>query len=127
MKHFCRFCQNEATYVPLKIEHKSRGPGFSTGAPKVIPVYYCYDCQAEYAFFGSFLNVHIYTTIRDRMYRWSVEWNGAMGRLWYVGKPGIPGKVSNDDLQLVKDFNQTYPNITPQNIQKKLRFILLFL
>lgn len=129
MKHTCRFCQKETVYVPLTIKYKARSAGITTSLPKpkVIPVYYCYDCRAEYAFFGGLLNVHLYTTIKDRMYRWSVEWDGSMGRLWYVGMPGTPGKAENKDLRLVKDFKQTYPKITPQNIQEKLRFILTFL
>lgn len=126
MKHICRFCQKETVFVPLKIKHKARSPSVQD-TTRVIPVYYCYDCQAEYAFFGSLLNVHLYATIKDRMYRWSIEWDGAMGRLWYVGKPGIPGQTTNKEMQLVKDFKQTYPKITPQNIQEKLRFLLTFL
>jgi hypothetical protein len=122
MTQNCTFCQKETVYVPLIVKNKD---GKATN--RVFQVYYCYDCQAEYAYFGSIKNVHLYTTINNRMYRWSLELNGSMGRLWYVGEPGEPGVRPNRKLELVKNFQSMFPTITPQNIQDKLKFILLFL
>jgi hypothetical protein len=122
MTQTCTFCHKDAVYVPLVVKAKN---GRSTH--RVFEVYYCYDCKAEYVHFGNIKNHHLYTTINNRMYRWSVEIDGAMGRLWYVGEPGEPGVTPNRKMELVKNFHAIYPAITPGNIQEKLKFILLFL
>jgi hypothetical protein len=111
----CKFCQKETIYAPLHY-----------GGRK-FEVYYCFDCMTEYVHWANINNVHQYAMINDRMYRWSIELDGTLGRLWYVAEPGTPGKIPNKGLKLVKSFKQNYPTITPQNIQEKLRFILLFL
>lgn len=61
------------------------------------------------------------------MYRWSVEDDGKLGRLWHVGQPGVPGIEPNRKMFLIKSFKESLPTITPQNIEEKLRFILVFL
>lgn len=115
MSKICVYCQKETVYVPLQIKkHK-------------FEVHYCYDCAAEYVSWGQIKSKHLYTTINNRMYRWSVELDGALGRLWYIEEPGEPGRSPNKGLKMVKNFGSNYPTITPQNVNDKLRFILLFL
>lgn len=111
----CRFCQKETVYVPLTIS-----------ARRTFKVYHCYDCSYEYVDELSWSNHHLYTSINNRMYRWSVDESGTAAHLWYVGEPGEPGVRANRKLFLVKSFKD-FPSITPQNIERKLRFILLFL
>ncbi len=115
-------------YVPLPIKFKSRSLGATSRGPKQFEVYYCYDCSYEYVLLGSGIeNHHLYVTINNRMYRWSVEDEGKLARLWYIGEPGIPGVRANQKLSHIKSFKEYFPEITPQNIERKLRFILLFL
>lgn len=114
-------------HVPLPIKYKSRSLGATSLGPKQIEAYFCYDCNYEYALLGGVENHHLYTTINNRMYRWSVEEDGATARLWYVGEPGIPGVQPNRKMFHIKSFKEHFPQITPQNIERKLRFILLFL
>jgi hypothetical protein len=65
------------------------------------------------------------------MYRWTVSigrnslW--ASATLWYVEKPGIPGKKKNEGLVPVKDFENPLPDVNPQNINEKLKTWLVFL
>jgi hypothetical protein len=126
-KPACKFCQKETVYVPLRVRGGLSDHDHGTDPGRKIDAYYCYDCQAEYVDWGNIKNVHLYTTINSRMYRWSVEMNGTMGRLWHVGEPGIPGQRFNRNLELIKNFKEHYPQINPQNINRKLKFILLFL
>jgi hypothetical protein len=121
-KHNCKFCQKETVYVPLVIKGGNGDKSYHK-----FDVHYCYDCEAEYVHWGQINSVHLYTTVNNRMYRWSVELDGTMARLWYVGEPGEPGVRPNKKLKLVKNFKSIYPKITPQNVNEKLRFILLFL
>jgi|SRR5579864_1466590 len=116
----CKFCQKEAVYVPLQFASPS-------GKKHVMQVHYCYDCAAEYVNWGQVKSTHLYTFINNRTYRWSVELDGSLGRLWHIGEPGVPGKSPNRELTVVKNFGERYPTITPQNVNEKLRFILLFL
>ena len=115
MTRLCKFCQKESVYVPLTISSK-----------KTFKVYYCYDCSYEYVDKMSWSNHHLYASINNRMYRWSVDESGTAANLWYVGEPGDPGKFPNRKMFLIKTFKD-FPQITPQNIERKLRFILLFL
>jgi hypothetical protein len=117
----CKFCPKETVYVPLIIKGGNGDNKYHT-----FDVHYCYDCAAEYVDWSGSTAVHLYTTINNRMYRWSMEANGAAAHLWYVGEPGIPGKNPNRKMFLIKSFKD-FPQITPENIERKLRFILLFL
>ncbi len=116
----CKFCQKETAYVPLTLSHS----GIS--AIK-INAYFCHDCQYEYAPIGGMKYHHLYKMVNNRMYRWSIEDTTKVARLWYVGQPGIPGQVPNKDLKILKTFEDHYPEITPENVERKLKFILLFL
>ena len=109
-------------YVPLVIKGGNGDSHYHT-----FDVHYCYDCRSEYVHWGQVDSLHLYTIVNNRMYRWSVESSGRLARLWLVGEPGEPGVRPNRKLELVKNFKNIYPKITPQNINEKLRFILLFL
>lgn len=117
----CKFCQKDAVYVPLVIKGGRGDSKYHT-----FDVRYCYECAAEYVDWGGITSIHLYTTINSRMYRWSIEDGGTLARLWYIGEPGEPGVRANRKLKLVKSFKET-PQITPENIERKLRFMLLFL
>jgi hypothetical protein len=113
-------------YVPLPIKYKSRSLGATSLGPKQIEAHFCYDCNYEYVLFGSDTeNHHLYTTINNRMYRWSLEYGVA--HIWHVGEPGVPGAQPNRKMFLIKTFKDSFPEITPENIERKLRFMLLFL
>lgn len=114
----CKFCQQEAIYVPLKVNQK-----------RTFEVHYCFDCKAEYLDYGTEgTATHLYTSINDKMYRWSVieSEEGSSGFIWFVGEPGEPGVRPNRKLRLLKSFD-FLPAIVPANVEQKLRFMLLFL
>lgn len=111
----CQFCQKETTYLPL------------THAGRHFDVHYCFGCRTQYVKWAHINNVHLYTLINDRMYRWSIEMDGRLGRLWYIAEPGTPGKIADKGVELIKNFGAAYPTINPSNIQEKLKFILTFL
>jgi len=118
----CKFCQKETAPVPLIIKGGNGDNKYHT-----FDVHYCYDCAAEYVDWAGVVSIHLYVTINNRMYRWSVEDKGSLARLWYVGEPGEPGVRANRKMFLIKSFKEDFPQITPENIERKLRFILLFL
>jgi hypothetical protein len=118
----CTFCGQAAGYAPLE-EMEYHGVG----------VYFCHTCNAEYLYYqsGEMASTSLYTEIHGRMYRWTVSigrnslW--ASATLWYVEKPGIPGKKKNEGLVPVKDFENPLPDVNPQNINEKLKTWLVFL
>lgn len=121
---YCKFCNNPVAYTPLKeMEEKF-----------AIKIFYCYTCNAEYLFFSRNeilsqepSSVSLYVDIGDKTYRWTVSAHG-VGRLWLIGKPGIPGQKINEDMRSVILFNETDKiSITPQNIEAKVRSWLTFL
>lgn len=121
----CKFCAKETVYVPLIIKGGNGDKSFHK-----FDVHYCYNCAAEYVKFGDANSIHIYTTINNKMYRWSVndiESHPQLGTIWYIGEPGEPGVRTNRKLKLLKSFHGNFPQITPENIERKLRFMLLFL
>ncbi len=126
IKQPCKFCLKDMVYVPLPIKYKSRSLGATSLGPKQIEAYFCYDCSYEYVRMGIDIeNHHLYTVVNNRTYRWSLEYGVA--HIWYVGEPGIPGAQPNRKMFLVKTFKEGFPAITPQNIERKMRFMLLFL
>jgi hypothetical protein len=118
----CKFCQQPASYESLP-QMESFG----------IKVFFCHPCRAEYLYWSQnniFLetpsSVSLYVTINDKTYRWSRE--GHYGRLWYVGKPGVPGKHINGQMIPILSFKEADSlNLTPQNIESKIRSWLIFL
>lgn len=88
---------------------------------------FCANCLAEYIFFrdNALSHYSLYTTISNKLYRWTVNTSSAWLRA--IGKPGIPGKTENEDIQLIKGFKKDIPNINPQNINEKISTYLVFL
>lgn len=111
----CDFCAKEMAPVPLIV------------GKHTIEVSFCYNCKYEYASWGGAVTRNLYATINDKMYRWSIEDADGVARLWYVGEPGEPGVRPNRKLRVLKSFAKFYPTITPTNIERKLKFILVFL
>lgn len=126
----CDFCHRETKYVPLVI--KATVPNFGANVAarqRSIRVHFCYGCQAEYVFWlgpNGEPTVHLYVSINDAVYRWSVDSDGIFGRLWHIKEPGVPGVKQNTKSDLLKTFKGNLPDITPQNIDEKIRFILLW-
>lgn len=118
--HNCKFCQDQATYAPLN-EMEVHG----------VKVFFCHECQAEYVVFpdGTVASTSLYTKINQKMYRWTVTSVGN-GIIYHVVEPGIPG-VKKNKLSMVKHFNskdgQAIQNLTPQNVNDKLKTWLIFL
>lgn len=115
----CKFCNQEVVYKPLE-EMENYG----------VRIYFCYDCNVEYLYWMNsniedHISVSIYATHNNKMYRWTET--GAAAHLWYVKTPGIPGTRKNENLELIKTFNQDIPTITPDNFIDKLSVYLLFL
>lgn len=113
----CQFCANGASYAPLD-EMEKHG----------VKVYFCYECRAEYLYFSDGLaaSVSLYTEINQRMYRWTVT-SQNVAQLIYIKNPGIPGTRKNENLEFIKSFQKDFPQVTPQNINEKLRTWLVFL
>lgn len=120
----CKFCPTKnynAVYAPIDDMERH-------GAH----VFFCHACQAEYIYFadGICACTSLYTTINNKMYRWTVTSVGT-GNLSYIGQPGIPGVKKNDQIQTIKYFDpqqgHKVHHLTPQNVQEKLKIWLLFL
>lgn len=117
----CQFCTKEISDAPVN-EMAKHGVG----------VYFCHPCQAEYLYFrsGTCASVSLYTTINERCYRWTVT-SVDTAQLWYVKEPGIPGVRKNEGMEPVKGFSKsdgdTIPELTPSNVNGKIRVWLPFL
>ncbi len=111
----CIYCKKEVPPAPLP-EMESLGA----------TVFFCHACKTEYVFWsdGELASHSLYTKINDRTYRWTV--GAGVCQLWYIGDPGEPGVRVNKNMQSIKAFNfKNSPNITPNNIQQKIRTILV--
>lgn len=115
----CDFCRKEVPPAPLN-ELTVHG----------MDVYFCLNCSAEYVYMekgiGLPVSVHQYIKINDKMYRWSVSNIDGKAHLWYVKSPGVPGIRPNRDMHHLITFKH-YPRITPENIEAKIRMMLIFL
>jgi len=99
-----------------------------------ILVFYCDICQAEYLYKDDtweLLTYSIYTAIDNKTYRWSMA--GETAQLWFIREPGIPGVKKNKGLHSIQVFGKVtsqlitpIPDITPTNINDKLKIILTF-
>lgn len=111
----CVFCKKDAPHSPLpELEIHS------------VKVFFCYNCRAEYVYWedGSIASQSLYIEINNKMYRWTT--GGGTCQLWYVKIPGEPGIRANQEMHTIKTFRfDNCPNITPQNIEQKVRTLLL--
>lgn len=117
----CKFCKNDAPYSPIsEMEHHG------------VKVFFCHPCQAEYLIFEdrTLASTSLYTQINHKMYRWTVSSVGT-GTLSHIIDPGVPGVRKNGKVTQIKYFDprkgETFPLLTPQNVNDKLRTWLLFL
>jgi hypothetical protein len=114
----CKFCGKAASYCPLD-EMEQYG----------VKVYFCHPCKAEYLFWpnGVRSSISLYTIINHKTYRWTILKENT-AQLWYVKDPGIPATRLNHNLDLIKFFNGSdMPELTPQNINDKIRTWLIFI
>jgi len=119
MNTICHFCNKETANVTQE-------------SWKILKVYFCFNCLTEYVHFGENIDpayIHLYTTINNKMYRWSTNCydKHQNGTIAYVKEPGIPGVKLNEGVKGIKTFKSNLPTITPDNVNAKLKFILLFL
>jgi len=112
----CQFCNGFAQHSPLQELSRYK-----------VAIYFCHLCQAEYLYSGNdeLLSVSLYTTINNRMYRWSLSSDFA--RLWWVKKPGITGVKKNEGLVCLLTLEENIPSLLPSNINEKVKNWLLFL
>lgn len=115
----CKFCGQAAPYTPL-CEMEENG----------VQVFFCSLCYAEYLFWPNQsqpLSASLYVKINSKMYRWTVFEGGTKAQLWFVKEPGVPGTRVNRNLDMLKYFADSVPEITPSNIEQKIRTWLTFL
>jgi len=116
----CKFCKESTVDKSLNVTPQRN-----------MKVDFCETCHAEYVYWVDTdktpYAVHLYTTINDKLYRWSFYEDEQEGRLWYYEEPGIPGLKPNRKAKLLKVFHDYFPDITPVNITDKVKMILLFL
>jgi hypothetical protein len=114
----CKFCQKTADVAPIKEMTELGGI-----------VFFCHPCQAEYVFFksGTQASQSLYTTINDKMYRFTTIPGIDKIYLWYVEKPGIPGILKNEKLKLIFSTEISVNNVTPRNINDKVNTWIKYL
>jgi len=121
----CKFCGRPASYVPLNM---------STSGGVSVDIYFCHNCRAEYMLSfrknGEIVSTSLYTEINGETYRWTVSFG--FYQFQHIKHPGTPGLVKNEGISQIKGlfFNgnkgDIIPDITPENINEKLRTYLLF-
>jgi hypothetical protein len=117
----CKFCNCNATYSPI--------PAMENYGAKI---FFCHPCQAEYIRYtrgshSKYPSVSLYVTIRDKMYRWTDSGEGQFANLWYVKEPGEPGARVNKLMVHLLGVTKDIPELTPLNIESKIRAWLPFL
>jgi len=116
----CRFCQHPTPHSPLE-EMDRMG----------VDVYWCETCHAEYLYFkdSNYCNsCSLYTQLNDKHYRWTTSATG-YAFLWYIRELGIPGKLVNRDMNVLFSLSagDNQPDITPDNVARKIKTMLIFL
>jgi len=113
----CQYCGNPTTYSPIAQMERY---GYK--------VFFCHTCQVEYVNQSDWSRVALYTTVKGKMFRYTMAKNEAYAQLWKIDKPGIPGVRVNEKMKLIVSFNDIQGIvITPQNIQSKIKSWLPFL
>ena len=121
----CVYCGHQAQYAPLGI-----GQGINGKPLRILRVYFCQPCSAEYVFWtdnGGLATTHLYTTIGENMYRWTLTANPVEARLFLIKEPGVPGKKPNRGIERLQLFREDILDITPSNIAEKIGFLLTWL
>lgn len=120
MEHIhCQFCRFDAFYSPIKEMEAVN-----------VNVYWCKNCHAEYLQFKdaeTISSVSLYTVINTKLYRWTISGDRAF--LWHVREQGIPGIQANRGCKLLLFLKpgHTKPEMTPDNVNLKIRVYLPFL
>lgn len=103
--------------------------------------YFCTPCSSEYVAWISAHDriiriqpdieykgsLHLYTTINEKLYRWTVSLDMKVAYLRHYKEPGVPGKIPNRKSELLHVFRDNIPEITPANIKEKIQTFLIFL
>lgn len=113
----CKFCNFPPVYAPIDEMEKFD-----------VKIYFCYPCQAEYIYFNSYrlASISLYTDVNNKKYRWTMPVAGYK-QLWLIKDPGVPGTRKNNNLELIRSFKDDMYEITPINIQEKIKIWLLML
>ena len=118
MSKFCKFCNQEAEFKPLKEMQLH------------FDIYFCKPCLAEYLYYpdeDEIWGYSLYTYINNQLYRWNVSGLGN-AYIWHVKKPGIPGIAPNRKTKLLKTIKQDpLPAVTPANVNERLHTWITFL
>lgn len=107
----CHFCQNQCIYLSLKDDWTD--------------YWKCVSCKVSYSrsydpnYTGTDV-INMYTNINDKLYVLRQFPKEKKSRVDYL--PADP----EDTIVIVKDFNFLFPNITPANIETKLRTYITF-
>lgn len=96
-----------------------------------VDVYFCHPCLAEYLYFRDSDNSNscsLYTHLNGKQYRWTTTATGR-ATLWYIKTPGTTGKQIGRGLQslFTLSVEDNQPVITPENVARKIKTILVFL
>lgn len=116
----CRFCQQTALNIPIKVLDRIG-----------VRHHWCETCQAEYLRFEDSDTINsctLYTTIKDKCYCWATTGTGRAA-LWYVENPGELGKEISRDREVLFSLapRDNQPTITPENVNQKIKTMLVFL
>lgn len=108
----CSFCQTSVPPAPIQ-----------SLAAFGIDVYFCYTCNAEYVDYKNKITVSLYTSIEDKLYRWSIYDHAH--RLYSYKTFGIPGKSVNTGAKLLATLPPS--DIHPHNVRNKIKLFLTFI
>jgi hypothetical protein len=111
--HICKFCAKNLTYV-----------GFISKNDKY---YSCFDCNVQYQYADGFREcTKLYTKINDRVYVASIDFSGLT--VYYFDTDQVT--VSDMETRVKHHFKsfkpEVMPDITPENVNRKLKTILVF-
>lgn len=92
-----------------------------------LDVYYCNECSTEYLYWsdGKFAGIYLYVNIGERSYRWSTNSDKTKGYLRRC-QPS-PHAETPYPVKLLASFDAPLPEITPDNIEQKVKTMLVFL
>jgi len=120
VKKYCQYCQKEvinSLYIDDLAEVN-------------INIYFCNNCNVEYLYFDksdTFISKSIYTSINNIVYRW-VDPSFGSCQLIKVCSNTIPDlKRYNLTNHIIIKCNKGEIEISPSNINKKVKNILLLL
>lgn len=92
-------------------------------------IFFCNHCYADFITFKnlSLASSSLYTVINNHTYKWSQPPNLSK-KLWIIPNGQIPCfPVKPHPSLLIKQFSPSSPNLSPHNINKKIKTLLAFL